>query len=68
VKLNFKDLGWVNMEFGILLIVFGTVHLIKPDIFYKSGLYSDPADIKMYRLDTSLLVLLVGALFILLQR
>jgi hypothetical protein len=49
---------------GIILIAIGLVHLIKPDIFFKSGFFLSPENFKKVQRGVALLVLLMGVYFI----
>ena len=49
---------------GIFLIVIGLIHLIKPDIFFKSGFFLSPENFKKVQRGVAFLVLLTGILLI----
>ena len=49
---------------GITLITIGLVHLIKPDIFFKSGFFLSPENFKKVQRVAASLILLVGVLLI----
>ena len=49
---------------GIFLIVIGLIHLIKPDIFFKSGFFLSPDNFKKVQRGIAILVLLTGVLLI----
>jgi len=49
---------------GIVLIAIGLVHLIKPDIFFKSGFFLSPETFKKVQRGAALLVLSMGVYFI----
>ena len=49
---------------GIFLIVIGLIHLIKPDIFFKSGFFLCPGNFKKAQRGVAILVLLTGILII----
>jgi hypothetical protein len=56
------------MGIGMFFVIVGIVHLIKPDIFFRSGFFLDPANFKKYRRGVAILVLIIGVLFILFRR
>ena len=49
---------------GIVLSIIGLVHLIKPDIFFKSGFFLSPENFKKVQRIAAILVLLMGVYFI----
>jgi len=49
---------------GIVLIVIGLVHLIKPDIFFKSGFFLGPENFKKVQRGVAVVVLLTGIFFV----
>jgi hypothetical protein len=49
---------------GIFLIIIGLIHLIKPDIFFKSGFFLSPENFKKVQRGVAILVLLTGILLI----
>ncbi len=50
---------------GIVLVIIGLVHLIKPDIFFKSGFFLSPENFKKVQRVAAIFVLVAGVYFIL---
>jgi len=49
---------------GIALSIIGLVHLIKPDIFFKSGFFLSQDNFKKVQRIAAILVLLIGVYLI----